>query len=87
MCLRPHTRRDANMARALAIPATLATVITAHAAHAAATLEHASYGTTQAGQAVEIYTMTNDHGLRVRFLSYGGVITAIDVPDRDGTAR
>ena len=28
--------------------------------------------------------MTNDHGLRVRFLSYGGVITEIDVPDRAG---
>jgi aldose 1-epimerase len=28
--------------------------------------------------------MTNDHGLRVRFLSYGGVIPEIDVPDRMG---
>src|ERR1700744_2592456 len=28
--------------------------------------------------------MTNDHGLRVRFLSLGGVITEIDVPDRAG---
>ena len=57
---------------------------TGEPAHAAATLEHAPYGTTQAGQAVEIYTMTNDHGLRVRFLSYGGVITEIDAPDRTG---
>ncbi len=51
---------------------------------AAATLDHAPYGTTQDGRAVEIYTLTNDHGLRVRFLSYGGVITEIDVPDRRG---
>jgi aldose 1-epimerase len=50
----------------------------------AATLDHAPYGTTQGGQAVELYTMTNAHGLRVRFLSYGGVITEIDVPDRTG---
>jgi hypothetical protein len=28
----------------------------------------------------DIFTMTNDHGLRVRFLSYGGVITETDVP-------
>ena len=28
--------------------------------------------------------MINDHGLRVRFLNYGGVITEIDVPDRTG---
>ena len=34
--------------------------------------------------AVEIHTLTNDHGLRVRFLSYGGVITEIDIPDRRG---
>jgi aldose 1-epimerase len=84
MCLRPHTRRGASVARAFAIPATLATAITAQTAYAAATLEHAPYGTTQGGQAVEIFTMTNDHGLRVSFLSYGGVITAIDAPDRTG---
>src|ERR1700722_4562161 len=28
--------------------------------------------------------MTNDHGVRVRFLSYGGVITEIVAPDRAG---
>jgi aldose 1-epimerase len=50
----------------------------------AATLDHAPYGATQGGQAVEIFTMTNGHGLRVRFLSLGGVITEIDVPDRTG---
>jgi aldose 1-epimerase len=70
--------------RAVAISATIATAITGETAHAAATLERASYGTTQAGQPVEIFTMTNDHGLRVRFLSYGGVITEIVAPDRAG---
>ena len=38
----------------------------------------------KAGSAVDIFTMTNDHGLRMRFLSFGGVITEIDVPDRAG---
>jgi aldose 1-epimerase len=70
--------------RAVAISATIATAITGETAHAAAALERASYGTTQAGQPVEIFTMTNDHGLRVRFLSYGGVITEIVAPDRAG---
>jgi aldose 1-epimerase len=84
MHLRPHTPRGVTMAHGLAVPAALAAVISTQAAHAAATLEHAPYGTTQGGQAVEIYTMTNDHGLRVRFLSLGGVITEIDVPDRTG---
>jgi aldose 1-epimerase len=66
-----------------AIAASLAASVTGGTV-AAATLAHAPYGTTQAGQAVEIFTMTNDHGLRVRFLSLGGVITEIDVPDRTG---
>jgi aldose 1-epimerase len=70
--------------RACAIAAALAAGVTGGTADAAAALDHASYGTTQGGQAVEIFTMTNDHRLRVRFLSLGGVITEIDVPDRAG---
>src|ERR1700758_3337733 len=71
-------------ARALASAAAVAASITGSTASAAATLDHAPYGTTQGGQAVDIFTMTNDHGMRVRFLSLGGVITEVDVPDRTG---
>src|SRR5215469_838722 len=78
------SRSSAKLARAFAIVAALAAAISGGPANAAATLDHASYGTTQGGQAVDIFTMTNDHGLRVRFLSLGGVITEIDVPDRTG---
>jgi aldose 1-epimerase len=53
-------------------------------ADAAGTFDREAYGATQGGQAVDIFTLTNDHGLRVRFLSYGGIITEIDVPDRAG---
>jgi len=74
-----NSQHKVYLAHAVAI-ATLALGGTAEAA----TLEHAPYGTTQDGQPVEIYTMINDHGLRVRFLSYGGVITEIVVPDRAG---
>jgi aldose 1-epimerase len=69
---------------AMAMAMSLAAAVTGGTANAAATLDHAAYGTTKGGQAVDIYTMTNDHGLRVRFLSYGGVITEIDTPDRTG---
>jgi aldose 1-epimerase len=74
----------AGRGRVCAIAAALAVSVTGGTASAAAGLDHASYGTTQGGQAVEIFTMTNDHGLRVRFLSLGGVITQIEVPDRAG---
>jgi aldose 1-epimerase len=69
--------------RGIAITATLAGAV-AGSADAAATLDRAPYGTTQAGQPVEVFTMTNTNGLLVRFLSYGGVITEVKVPDRTG---
>ena len=84
VCFRLHGKLSANMVCAFAISAALAAVMTSRTANAAATLDHAPYGTTQDGQAVDIYTMTNEHGLRVRFLSYGGVITEINAPNRAG---
>jgi aldose 1-epimerase len=84
VCFRRHGKLIANAGRAFAIASVLAAAVTGRMANASATLDHEPYGTTQGGQAVEIYTMTNDHGLRVRFLSLGGVITEIDVPDRAG---
>ncbi len=75
---------EGHLTRGLAIATLLAAAAAGGTAHAAATLDHAPYGATQDGKAVEIYTMTNDHGLRVRFLSYGGIITEIDAPDRSG---
>src|SRR6266851_6740499 len=81
LCSRLVGNLNATMGRAVAIAAALAATIAGRTADAVATLDHAAYGTTQGGQAVDIFTMTNDHGLRVRFLSLGGVITEIDVPD------
>jgi aldose 1-epimerase len=83
-CCRARGRLGATLAGALAMSVSVAIVGTGGIANAAATLDHAAYGTTKGGQAVDIYTMTNDNGLRVRFLSYGGVITEIDTPDRTG---
>jgi aldose 1-epimerase len=77
-------RRDTNAMRAITLGAALTGLLAAKPAGAAGTLEHASYGRTRDGQAVDIYTLSNDHGMRVRFLSYGGVITEISVPDRAG---
>jgi aldose 1-epimerase len=43
------------------------------------------YGTTANGQAVAEYTLTNTHGMEVRIITFGGIITSIRVPDRAGT--
>ncbi|WP_186086401.1 aldose epimerase family protein [Burkholderia gladioli] len=50
----------------------------------AATLSQAPYGTTQDGKPVTEYTLRNARGTTVKLINYGGVITAIEVPDRHG---
>ena len=42
------------------------------------------FGTTSEGNVVELYTLTNDQGTEVKITNYGGIITALKVPDRDG---
>ena len=42
------------------------------------------FGTTAAGEAVSIFTLTNQHGAYARVLSYGCVLQALAVPGRDG---
>ncbi|MEN3337359.1 MAG: aldose 1-epimerase [Acidobacteriota bacterium] len=43
---------------------------------------HAPWGKTQDSTPVELYTLTNSHGIEVRAMTYGGIITSIRVPDR-----
>ena len=52
--------------------------------HAAASIERMDYGHTDDGRSVELSTMRNAGGLAVSFMSYGGVITRIEAPDREG---
>ena len=42
------------------------------------------YGKTKDGNAVEQYTLTNKNGLIVTLITYGGHITSVQTPDRDG---
>src|SRR5713226_1688556 len=39
---------------------------------------------TQDGRPITLYTLTNSHGLEIRAMNYGGIITSIRVPDRKG---
>lgn len=43
------------------------------------------FGYTSSNEEVIKYTLINNNGSRVSILNYGGIITNIDVPDRDGT--
>ena len=43
-----------------------------------------SFGVTSEGQEVILYTLSNDDGMRIEVMNYGGIIRAIEVPDRNG---
>ena len=42
------------------------------------------FGTTADGKSVELYTLTNTRGLQAKISTYGGIVTALRVPDRHG---
>ncbi|MDR5740422.1 aldose epimerase family protein [Caballeronia sp. LZ016] len=50
----------------------------------AATISAAPFGATQQGQPVVQYTLANSRGMSMNCMTYGGIVTRIDVPDRRG---
>lgn len=49
-----------------------------------ASLTTAPFGRTPDGAAVDLYTLRNAHGLTVKVMTYGCIITEIHTPDRNG---
>ena len=43
-----------------------------------------AFGTTMDGEKVDLYTLTNTNGLTAKITNYGGIVTSLQVPDRDG---
>ena len=42
------------------------------------------FGTLESGEAADLYILTNASGASVEITNFGGIIRAINVPDRDG---
>ncbi|MDX1741938.1 MAG: aldose epimerase family protein [Rhodothermales bacterium] len=42
------------------------------------------FDTLPDGTQIDLYTVTNAHGLQVRAINYGGIILSLHTPDRDG---
>jgi aldose 1-epimerase len=47
-------------------------------------IEKRDFGQTQNGIPVQLYTLTNDNSMTVKITNYGGIITELWAPDRDG---
>jgi aldose 1-epimerase len=56
----------------------------ATSAVAAPQVSVSDYGVTAEGTAVHVYTLSNSHGLSAKILDYGGIISELNAPDRQG---
>lgn len=48
------------------------------------TIKKELFGTLECGKKVYSYTLENDNGMKVKVITYGGAVTEIWVPDRNG---
>jgi aldose 1-epimerase len=55
----------------------------AGSSHRAPTITKDGFGSTAEG-AVDRYTLTNSSGMRVRIITFGGILQSVEVPDRHG---
>ena len=49
-----------------------------------ATVTRIPFGVTPSGDSVDIFTLTNAHGMEARIMNYGGIMVSLKVPDRKG---
>lgn len=49
-----------------------------------ASLTRSTFATLPSGDVVEAFTLMNAHGIELRAISYGGIITSLRTPDRQG---
>ena len=62
----------------------LALGLMAAAQSVAGTAQRNAFGTLPDGVRIEAVTLTNDHGVRARIITYGATLQALEAPDRDG---
>jgi aldose 1-epimerase len=53
-------------------------------AHGSPRIDKEPFGTTAGGEQVDRYTLVNTRGMRIRILTFGGILQTIEVPDRQG---
>jgi aldose 1-epimerase len=50
-------------------------------------VEKTTFGKMPDGKEVDLYTLTNAHGMTVKVTNYGGIVTELLVPDKNGKAE
>jgi len=53
-------------------------------AQAQGTITKQSFGKTDAGENIDLYTLRNTHGVEATITNYGGIVVSLKVPDRNG---
>lgn len=49
-------------------------------------VEREPFGASPDGRPVDLFTLENGRGVRVRFIGYGGIVVSLEVPDRHGAS-
>jgi aldose 1-epimerase len=62
----------------------LLTVIICSATSIDAQIKKESFGKTPEGESVDLYTLTNRHGMEATITNYGGIVVTLKTPDRSG---
>src|SRR5690349_16916248 len=62
----------------------LSLLLAGSAAASHAEMKREAFGQTPDGQPVEIFTLTNSHGLRTRLTTWGASLVEMSVPDKSG---
>jgi len=73
-----------NQVRALAAATALSTALTATSASPQLAVEKSAFGKMPDGRVVELFTLTNTRGVRVRVISHGATLIGVETPDRAG---
>ena len=47
-------------------------------------IQVSDYGVTAKGDSIKKYTLTNKNGMKVEVINFGGIITSLTAPDKDG---
>lgn len=62
-------------------------LLAAATAMTAPRVDQALFGVTAEGAQVHSFVLSNDHGVSIKILDIGGVVTEVNVPDRQGEIR